>query len=73
MMNINTVLDPATGDLLELCQLFKMPESKLWRDGAFNYLAHLSQGRNKRTTKFTNKIHFISPNQKPTNKKATYA
>ena len=36
MMNINAVLDPTTGDLLELHQLLKTPGAKLWRDGAFN-------------------------------------
>ena len=72
MMNINAVLGPTTGDPLELSQLLKTPEAKLWRDGSFNELSHLTQGSKKRTIKGTNKIHFISPNQKPTNKKATY-
>ena len=72
MMNINAVLDPTTGYLLELRQLLKTPGFKLWRDGAFNELAHLAQGSKKRTIKGTNTIHFISQNQKPTNKKATY-
>ena len=44
MMNIKTVLDPATGDLLELCQLFKTPEAKLCREEAFNKLARLAKG-----------------------------
>ena len=73
MMNINAVLDPTTGYLLELRQLTKTPEYKLWRDGALNELARLAQGRKKRTIKVTNTIHFISPNQNPTNKKSTYA
>ena len=73
MININAVLDPTTGDLLELYQLLKTPEAKIWIYGAFDELARLAQGRKKRTIKGTNTIHFISPNQKPTNKKATYA
>ena len=73
MMYINAVLEPTTGNLLELCQLLKTPEAKLWRDEAFNKLARLSQGSKKRTIKGTNTIHLISPNQKPTNKKPTYA
>ena len=73
MMNINAVLDPTTGDLLELRQLFKTPEYKLWKDVAFNELSCLAQDSKKRSIKGTNTIHFISPNQKPTNKKATYA
>ena len=36
MMNINAVLEPTTGDLLELRQLLKTLESKLCRDLAFN-------------------------------------
>ena len=31
MMNINTVLEPTAGDLLELRQLLKTPEAKLCR------------------------------------------
>ena len=73
MMNINAVLDPAKGDLLELRQLIKTNKAKLWRDGAFNELARLSQGSKKLNIKGTNTIHFISPNQKPTDKKAPYA
>ena len=73
MMNINSVLDPTTGDLLELRQLLKTPEAKLWRYGAFNNLACQAQGSTKQAIKGTNTIHFISPNQKPTNKKATHA
>ena len=63
MMNIKAVPDPTTGDLL------KIPEAILWRDGIFNKLSRLTQGRKKRTIKGTNTIHLISPNQKPTNKK----
>ena len=33
MMNLNAVLDPSTGDLLELRKLLKTPEAKLWGDG----------------------------------------
>ena len=73
MMNINAVLDPTTGDLLELRQRLKTPEAKLWRYGAFIELARLAQGSKKGTIKVTNTIHFISPNQKPTNNKSTYA
>ena len=73
MMNINAVLDPTKGDPLEIWNLLKKHEAKLWRGGAFNELSHLAQGSKKRTIKGTIKIHFISPNQKPTNKKSTYA
>ena len=73
MVNINAVLDPNTGNLLELSQLLKIPEAKLWRDGAFNELSRLEQGRKKRTIKGTKIIHSILLNQEPTNKKATYA
>ena len=48
MMNINVVLDPTTGYILELHQLLKTPDTKLWRDGAFNELSHLSQGSKKK-------------------------
>ena len=72
MMNTNAVLDPATGGLLEIRQLLKTYEAKLWRYVSSNELARLSQGIKKRTIKVTNTIHFISQNQKPTNKKATY-
>ena len=47
MININAVLEPTTGDLLELRQLLKTPEDKLWRYGSFNDLARLAQGSNK--------------------------
>ena len=73
MMNINAVLDPTTGDLLELRQLLKTTEAKLWMDGAFKKLARLEQGIKNITIKGTNTIHFMSPNQKPTNKKSTYS
>ena len=33
MMNINAVLGPTTGDLLEISQLLKTPEAKLWKYG----------------------------------------
>ena len=69
MMNINAVLDPATGDLLELRQLLKTPKAKLWIDGSFNKLSRLTQGSKKRTIEGTNTIHSISLNQKHTNKK----
>ena len=72
MMNINAVLDPTTGFLLELRQQLKTPEAKVQRDGVFNKLSRLSQGSNTRTIKGTNTINFITLNQKPTNKKATY-
>ena len=72
-MNINTVIDSTTGDLLELRQLMKTTEDKLCIYKEFNKLARLAQGSKKRTIKITNTIHFISPNQKPTNKKSTYA
>ena len=36
MMNINAILDHTTGDLLELRQLCKNPDAKIWRYGAFN-------------------------------------
>ena len=39
MMNSNAVLEPTTGDLLELRQLFKTPESKRYRYVAFHELA----------------------------------
>ena len=73
MMNINAVLDPTKGNLLRVCQLLKINESKLWRYGSFNDLARLSQGSKKRTIKGINTIHFISPDQKPTNKRSDYA
>ena len=69
MMNINAVLDPTTGYLLELRQLLKIPEAKLWRDGAFSELARLSKVSKKKNIQGKNTINFISPNQKPTNKK----
>ena len=72
-MNINVVLDPTTVDLLEIRQLLKTPEAKQWRDRAFNELVRLEQGSKKRTIKCTNTINFILPNQKPMNKKSTYA
>ena len=72
MMNINYVIDRTKGDLLELCQLLKTSEAKLWIDGSFNELACLAQGSKKRNIKGTNTINFISPNKKSTNKKATY-
>ena len=73
MMNINAVLGRTTGDLLELSQLLKTPEAKLWKDVAFNKLSRIAQSRKKLNIKVTNTIHFISPNKKPTNKKPTYA
>ena len=73
MKNINDALDPTTGDLLELRQLLKTPGDKLWRDGASNKLARIAQCSKKRTIKSTKTIHFISENQKPINKKVTYA
>ena len=72
MMNINSVLDPTTVDLLELRQPLKTPEAKLWRYGALNELARLSQVSKEWTIKATNKINLILLNQKPTNKKSTY-
>ena len=69
MMNINAVIDPTTGDLLELCQLLKTPEAKLWIYGSFNELSRLSKGRKKITIKGTNTIHSISPGKKPTNRR----
>ena len=71
-MNINVIPDLTTGYLLEICQLFKTNDTKLWRDGSFNELSYLSQVIKKKTIKGTNTIHFISPDQKPTKKKATY-
>ena len=68
-MNINAVLETNIGDLLELRKILKTPEAKIWIDGAFNELSRLSQGSKKKTIKYTNTIHIISPNQKPTNKK----
>ena len=59
MMNLNSVLDPSTGDLLELRKLLKTPEAKLWIYGAFNEVACLAQGSKKRNIKGTKKIHFI--------------
>ena len=73
MTNINDILDPTTGDLLEPRQPLKTSQPKLWIDVAFNELSRLAQGSNNRTIKGTNKIYFISPNQKPTGKKGTYA
>ena len=69
MMNINAILDQTTIDLLELRQLLKTPENKLWMYGAFNELELLAQGSKNQTNKFTNTINFISPNQKPTKKR----
>ena len=73
MININAVLDPTTGDLFGLYQQMKTPDTKLCKDVALNRLSRLSQGIKKRTIKGTNTIHFILPDQKPTNKKASYA
>ena len=73
MMNINAVLGPTIGGILELHKLLKTPEAKLWRDVAFNKLLSLTQVSKKQTNKVTNIIHLISPNQKHTNKKATYS
>ena len=73
MMNINNVLDPTTGNLLELPKLLRTPEAKIWRYVAFNELAHLSQGSKKQTIIVTKTTYFISPSQKPINKKVTYA
>ena len=36
MMNINVVLEQTTGDILELCQLLKIPEANFWRYVVFN-------------------------------------
>ena len=71
--HINAILDPPTGDLLEICQLSKTPDAKLWRYGAFNKLSGLTQGNKKKNIKGTNTIHFISTYQKPTNEKPIYA
>ena len=73
MMKTNAVLEPTTEDLLELYQVLKTTEAKLWRDGPFNELARLVQGSKKQNIKGTNTINLISPNQKPINKRATYA
>ena len=73
MMNINAVLDPTTGDLLEINQVFKTTDYKLWKYVALIKLARLSQVSKNKTIKCIEIIHFISRYQKSTNKKATYA
>ena len=71
MININTVLDPTIGDLLELRKILRTPEAKLWRYGALNDLARLAQGRKKRNKEVTNTIHFIFPNKKAYEQKSS--
>ena len=51
MMDNNAVLDPSTGDLLELLQLLKTPEAKLCRDVEINNLSRLAKVIKKRTIK----------------------
>ena len=72
MTNINVVLELTIGELLELRQLLKNPDAKLWRYGAFKKLSRLLQGIKKQTIKGKKTIYFISPYQKPMNKKPTY-
>ena len=72
MMNTNGIIDPTTGDLLELSQLLKTTNTKLCRYRVFNELACLSQSSKKQTIKGTNTIDFILPDQKPTNKESAY-
>ena len=47
MMNINAVIDQTIGDLLELRQLLKNSDSKLWLDVAFNKLSRIAHSSKK--------------------------
>ena len=67
MMNIKAVPDPTTGDLLEI------PEAILWRDGVFNKLSRLTQGRKKRTIKGKKHNSFNFTKSKTYKQKTTYA
>ena len=73
MMNINVIPDLTIGELLELRQLLKNPDAKLWRYGAFKKSSRLVQGIKKQNIKGTKTIYLISSYQKPKNKKSTYA
>ena len=68
----NSVLDHATGKLLEYRDLIKTDNKENWLNGGSKEFARLAQGRSKDDTKSTNTIFFMHPDELPKGKKATY-
>ena len=69
----NSVLDEATGQLLEYRHLVKGPDAKIWKKAFANDLGRLAQGVGTRMRSGTNTVFYVHPSKIPDGKKVTYA
>jgi hypothetical protein len=68
----NSVIDEATGALLEYAQLKLGADGEDWIAAAANKIGRLAQGVQPHMPTGTNTIHFIHPSEKPADRKGTY-
>jgi hypothetical protein len=68
----NAVVDPTTGASLEYAQLKLGPDAEKWIQSAANEIGRLTEGVQPHMPTGTETIHFIHPDDKPPDRKATY-
>ena len=68
----NAVVDPETGLALEYDSLVLGPDGLEWIQAAANEIGRLAQGVKPNMQSGSNTIHFISHDEKPRDRKATY-
>ena len=68
----NSVLDKATGNLLEYRHLIKGPDRRIWIKALANYLGRLAQGVGKRMTSGSNNVFFTRQSAIQANRKVSY-
>lgn len=70
---VNPVLDPKSGKLLEYRDLIKGKDKIVWEKGMSNEIGRLADGVGTRMPHGTNTISFIKFHEIPKNKRPTYA
>ena len=68
----NTIIEPATRNVLEYLHPVKVMEKRIWIKALANYLGRLAQGIGERIPSGTNKIFFIKHLDVPANRNVSY-
>ena len=70
---LNSVIDPATGNVHEYKNLIRGPNKAIWKQGLANDLGRLAQGIGQRMPTGTNTIYLCHPSTIPADRTITYA
>ena len=70
---LNSVIEPATGNVHEYRHLIRGPDKSIWKQGSANDLGRIAQGIGQRMPTGTNTIYFCRPSTIPADRTVTYA